>query len=195
MIKYLLPILFCILQISAIHATPNDYSAKANSDLREKLRHVYYAGVEDDRYVDSLKNIIVNNFGEDYSDDNSLIIAYRGGVLALQSKHAFWPFNKMSYLNDSMDFFAKAVKADPDNLEIRFMRFSILYYVPGILGYDEEEEDDLKIVYSLLLEKNYSMVEQEIQKGMIEFVLDTELLNKEEEQKLNNIIVFADSHE
>ena len=143
----------------------------------ETLRSTYYLGVEDEDYIDSLEVLVESIFGSDTSKYSALGFAYLGGINALKSKHAFWPFTKMNYLNDSMEHFAKAIKKDSKNLEIRFMRFSILYYVPGILGYGEEQEEDLKVIYDLLISKNYPDNNPEIIKGIIQFVIDSDLLS------------------
>ncbi|MBN1300705.1 MAG: hypothetical protein JW995_05780 [Melioribacteraceae bacterium] len=153
----------------------------------EKLRVTYYSGVENEDYIDSLKTIITKNFGENISRYPALILAYHAGIEALKSKHSFWPFTKMTYLNDSMDIFEKAITNEPENLEIRFMRYSILYFVPGILGYESEEQNDLEKVYQLLLNQNYSVVDFGLQKGMAEFILQSGSLNETELNKLYRI--------
>lgn len=162
----------------------NIFSNTLPDSLLNNLRKIYYAGVEYEEYIDSLKNIIKHNFGNDKEKYPSLILAYSAGIEALKSKHAFWPFNKLSYLNESMEIFEEAVKREPNNLEIRFMRYSILYYVPGILGYDDVETEDLKAVYELLMQSDYSKIAYDIQKGMVEFVIQSEQLNQSEIENL-----------
>ncbi len=162
----------------------NIFSNTLPDSLLNDLRKIYYAGVEHEEYIDSLKNIIKHNFGNDKEKYPSLILAYSAGIEALKSKHAFLPFNKLSYLNESMEIFEEAVKREPNNLEIRFMRYSILYYVPGILGYDDVETEDLKAVYELLMQSDYSKIAYDIQKGMVEFVIQSEQLNQSEIENL-----------
>ena len=190
-----LPILLIFLTAIVYAAAPLNYEKKASKSELSELRSIYYAGVENDEYIDSLKIIIDANFGKDHSNYSPIVLAYHAGISALKSKHAFWPFNKMSYLNEAMDIFEKAIERDPDNLEIRFMRFSILYYVPGILGYDYEEESDAKKLFNLLLKKDYSSVDYEIQFGMIEFLIQSDFLSIGQKKRLKRELVLADSNE
>lgn len=189
--KYLIVILYLFVSFSLSASEEVIESTSVDNALLEELRLTYYAGVEDEAYIDTLQSILSNKFGEDTSKYLPIALAYKAGIKALKSKHAFWPFTKMTYLNESMDIFDEALEKDSTNLEIRFMRFSILYYVPGILGYSEEEKNDLRIVYELLLEKDFSKINFEIQEGMAQFLIRSELLTFEQEQKLSNRFMLA----
>lgn len=194
MMKYIKRFFLIIISIQMVLFGESGMDKKINDKEIpiEKIRMVYYAGVEEEDYIDSLSILVEENFGKDTSNYSAIGLAYKGGIEALKSKHAFWPFTKMSYLNDSMDFFEKAIQNEPGNLEIRFMRFSILYHVPDILGYSDEEEDDLQIIYDLLLQNKFRNVNFEIKEGIIDFILDSEMLTSEQENKLRNRLVFAD---
>ncbi len=181
-----------LVLITIINAEPNqDFTKSIDQKLLNEFRHTYYSGVENEEFADSLQNLLSSSFGSDTSNYPAIALAYKAGVIALRSKHAFWPFSKMSYLNESMDIFAEAIDDDPNNLEIRFMRFSILYYVPGILGYDEEEEKDLNKVFELLLNKDFSTIDFELQEGMAEFLIESDLLTVEQERALQSRFMLA----
>ena len=192
--KYIVALFFLVSYVN-LFASQNESSDHINDAVLEKLRLTYYSGVEEYEYVDSLQTYIEDMFGKNISDYPPTILAYKAGIDALKSKHAFWPFTKMSYLNDSMKLFEDAISKDQNNLEIRFMRFSILYYVPGILGYGSETEEDLNAVYKLLIERDYTTVDYKIQNGMIEFLLMTDLLTEDEENRLKNYLLSAKPNE
>ncbi len=158
-----------------------------SKDLIEKIRTTYYSGVENEDYVDSLQTLINTNFSENKKNYPTIVLAYSAGIEALKSKHAFWPFNKMSYLNSSMDLFAEALLQDPNNLEIRFMRFSILHYVPGILGYSKEREEDQKVIFNLLSQNTAQNIPFELKEGIISFLIDSGRLSDLEIKSLKNI--------
>lgn len=157
----------------------------------QNLRNTYYNAVEENELIDTLESIIVNNFGEVETDYPPIILAYKAGIEALKSKHAFWPFVKMSKLNHSMDIFREAVSKDPENLEIRFLRYSILYYVPGILGYDDVEDLDKIKIIDLIQKEKYANLESSITKGIIEFMLRTDQLDENQTKLLNDKIELA----
>ena len=106
----------------------------------ELIRNLYYSSVEDENQLEKLDSLIKITFSDSISNYPPIILAYYGGIQALKAKHAFWPFNKLSYFNSSMDILEKAVEKGPENLEIRFIRFAILDNVPGILRYRLQHE-------------------------------------------------------
>jgi hypothetical protein len=55
------------------------------------------------------------------------------------------------------------------------------------LGYCKEREDDLKVIYHLLLKQDYTHLRADIQKGIVEFLLDSERLSKEQTSRLKKL--------
>ncbi len=137
------------------------------------IRTSYYASVEDDNELEKLEDFITKEYSANISQYPPIILAYYGGTIALKGKHAFWPFDKLSYLNSSMDILKLAIDKAPDNLEIRFIRFSILDNIPGILGYSEEREKDKDEIVHLLCEKNYSQLKESIQEGIVKYMVES----------------------
>lgn len=164
---------------------PNGDNEAASNKLPalEDIRATYYEAVEDDEMISKLDDLINVYYTDDTSSYPPVILAYKGAIDALRSKHAFWPFDKMSYLNDSMDIIAQAVNKAPRNLEVRFIRFSILYHVPGILGYGKEREDDRNAIMDIMLNEN-PQLDDKINKGIAEFMIRTDMLEPEEIQRL-----------
>ncbi|MEJ2616913.1 MAG: hypothetical protein P8Z35_18305 [Ignavibacteriaceae bacterium] len=146
----------------------------------EKIRNLYYSSVEDENDLRKLESLITDNFSDTLSQYPPVILAYYGGVEALKAKHAFWPFNKLSHFNSSMDILKTAVKEEPDNLEIRFIRFSILDNVPGILGFSKERETDKDEIVFLLCNKDYSELNFKIQNNIIQYMLNSGRLSPEQ---------------
>ncbi len=152
------------------------------------LRNGFYAAVEDEDKVNVLEQFIVSIYSDDYSSYSPLILAYYGGIQTLKAKHVFNPVSKLSHLIFGLNRLEEAVAESPGNLEIRFMRFSILHHVPGFLGYSEEREADKDKICQLLLQKDYSSTGYEIQKGMAEFMLESERLNYNQERLIRHLI-------
>jgi len=161
--------------------------AKIDSASLNFIRHKFYEGVEDEEQVDKLEFFLKKKYGTDFHIIDPIIIAYYGAIEALKGKHAFFPFTKLSYVISSQDIIAKAVEKDPGNLEIRFIRFSILHHIPGVLGYGNERQDDINNICRLLLKKDYSLVNEEIQKGIFQFLLDSERLTEEQTNELKKL--------
>lgn len=165
-------IFFIIIYTISLFAS-DDFKEVLPNSFIEELRVTYYNGVEDEKYIDSLQLLVKSYYSKNQNNIPTIILAYSAGIDALKSKHAFWPFTKMSYLNSSMDLFKEVVNKDPNNLEIRFMRYSILHYVPGILGYSAELKEDQKVILSLLSRNEFQNVSDDLRNGIINFMIDS----------------------
>ena len=171
-----------ILVILLLVTFENGYTQNKPFDdvTLEIIRNLYYSSVDDENDLNKLDSLIIKNFSDTLSQYPPIILAYYGGIEALKAKHAFWPFNKLSHFNSSMDILKAAVKEEPDNLEIRFIRFSILDNVPGILGYSNERERDKYEIVFLLCRKDYSKLSKKIQNGIIQYILSSGRLSTEQ---------------
>lgn len=152
--------------------------------LLNELRLTYYKAVEEEDSISELEEFLTKNYTAISEVNKALAFAYAAGIDAVKSKHAFWPLTKLNYLEKSLETLESALKIEPDNLEVRFMRFSILHYVPGFLGYSKERNDDAKVIFKELLKKNYNLLDKKIQKGIYEFLVDSERLSEKETELL-----------
>ncbi|MFZ0453382.1 MAG: hypothetical protein WCE54_19705 [Ignavibacteriaceae bacterium] len=152
----------------------------ADDTTLDIIRNLYYSSVEDENKLEQLDSLIRNTFSDTISQYPPIILAYYGGVKALKAKHTFWPFNKLSYFNSSMDILKQATEEDPENLEIRFIRFSILDNIPGILGHSEEREIDKDEIVSLLCKKDYSILDEKIQNNIFRYMINSGRLSAEQ---------------
>ncbi|GJQ61885.1 MAG: hypothetical protein SCALA702_09380 [Melioribacteraceae bacterium] len=160
-----------------------------NAELLETLRLKYYSAVENEDSV-SIFEEHLNTLSKEYGESN-IITAYEGALFAVKSKHAFWPFSKLTYLKDSMRLLDKAVTNSPENLEIRFIRFSILHYVPDFLGWNEEKNADKDMIVSLLLDGSYDNIPSELVLGITNFLIESERLSHEKINLLNTNILLT----
>jgi hypothetical protein len=163
--------------------------AKAQSLEIETVRKLFYEGVENEAAAEKLDELIKKNYKEDFSVYPPLILAYAGGTEALKAKHAFSPFSKFSYLMSSLDILETAVAKSPADLEIRFIRFSILDNIPGFFGYSSERNSDKNVIIKELLRNDFSRLGQETQKGITEYLLRSDNVTEAEKNILLQQIV------
>ena len=64
------------------------------------------------------------------------------------AKHAMNPLNKYSYFKKGRNSLENAVKKDPKNLEIRFMRYISQSESPAFLGYNKDLYADKNFILS-----------------------------------------------
>lgn len=179
--KLKLYFLFIFLSGSLLHAQDNTVSADS---LFLVLRVKYYQAVEESDSLAVLQKIINDNIDNTNPLISEIIPAYSAAVLSLKAKHAFWPFTKLKYLERSMDKFGQIIKENPDNLEIRFMRFSILHYVPDFLGWNDEKEFDREKIISLIIERRFDNIPSDVMHGIKSFMLESGRLTEKESNLL-----------
>lgn len=189
-ILYLVLVVLLTISYSSTAAENSSGEYEKPEHIRE-LRETFYKAVENESEIDSLKSLIITRYSQDTSQYPPVVLAYWGGIEALKSKHAFWPYTKYSRFKASMNIFEQAVNKAPEDLEIRFLRFSILHHVPGILGYGEERQNDAEMIVDLLLKKEKFDIDQELRKNIVDFMLHSERLTKNQEDALTNKFTFA----
>lgn len=129
---------------------------------------------------------------ESTSDNSPLVTAYRGAAQTIEAIYVFWPLKKLDYLKEGLGIIASAISKDPDNLEIRYMRFSIVSNVPGFLGFGNLLEEDKPVILAGLLKRDYSSIPQQTQTGMIEYMLKSDDLTSTEVSVLKKLYSSID---
>jgi hypothetical protein len=192
MMKRLILLIILLIQASLLaNGKVKSGSHEIDLDVLEFIRTNYYASVEDEDRVEEIEKFIVKNFSTDKEKYPNLILAYIAALQSVKSKHAFWPFSKLEYFNQSMELFKKVISKEPNSLEIRFLRFAILHHVPGILGHASERQEDANVIVRLLLLKDYSSINEDIQQGIAEFLVRSKRLLPFQEKRITDNFVLA----
>lgn len=180
---------------SDIIAQSDSYSFNIELETLSQIRKLFYEAVENEVKLEELENLFENKFSGKALIYNPLLLAYSGAIEALKAKHAFNPFRKFNYVLSSLEILERAVKRDEHNLEIRFIRFSILHNLPGIFGYSKERKADMDEIVSQLSKKDYVKYDPKLQKYVIEFMLESERLNDAQIRQLKKLAVALASNE
>jgi hypothetical protein len=64
----------------------------------------------------------------------AVLSAYQGALITLRAKHGSWPPARLSHLREGLAILDQAVRDEPDQVEVRFLRLLSCYYLPGFLG-------------------------------------------------------------
>ena len=151
----------------------------------KKIREDYIAAINDSKKADELCSEL-----SAIKNPDPLILAYLGSVQAIRAKHAWNPVNKMSFLKQGFRTINLAIAKDPNQLEVRFLRFSLQYYVPSFLGYSKNIETDKNKIIDLLQKKELSSlkVDKKILKDMVNFMIDSKKCDADEIAILRKVI-------
>jgi hypothetical protein len=128
-------------------------------------RHQVLLAVNSSKTNDSLYNVLIA-----MPNKSPLTTGYIGTLQALKAKHHWNPYNKLKYVKDAQKTFAQAISADPHNMEIRFLRFSVDYKLPGLLGYTKNMEADKNEIIAQLNKKNYTADNKDLVITIINFL-------------------------
>jgi len=99
------------------------------------IRDTYKKALKESDSVKELKFLT-----KDKSDAHS--IAFYAMALAFEARETNWVPAKLSLANDAYAKLNKAVKANPKNFEIRYLRFSFSCEVPSMLGLNDHLAED-----------------------------------------------------
>ncbi|WP_316808457.1 hypothetical protein [Pedobacter agri] len=119
---------------------------------------------------------------------SGLLTAYLGTLEALKAKHAWNPYNKIKYVKVSLRTMQKAIDMDKENLEIRFMRFSIEHFTPGFLGFSKDLNVDRKEIIKHYQNRNFGIADDGLIKSVAKFMIDSKRCTAEEIKILKKFI-------
>jgi len=136
------------------------------------LRREYIEALNDEKKTNDL---LAQLSKKDITDP--VLIGYRGALEALKAKHAFNPYNKINFLRKSQQTLEKAISMSPDNIEIRFLRFSINHFLPAFLRMTQDMHADREVIV-----KNFktSEVDQEVRESIGKFMIESGRCSPEE---------------
>lgn len=177
-------ILFPLLSLSA-GTSDNE---KPDGKHIEYVRNEFYVSLDDEDAADRLIKFIHNEYGSDQNLYTPRILAYLGAVEAVMAKYTFNPFKKLRYVIKGLEKLGQAVEHSPEDLEVRFLRFAVLHNIPALFGVGDERESDMESVVAALRKSDYSTVNASLQKGIIEFMLESGRLNVQQQNELQMLL-------
>ncbi len=124
-------------------------------------------------------------FFEKNPPKNAILWAYKGASDALKAKNLYNPLSKWHYVAEADKAFGKAIFLDKENIEIRFLRFSIEWNLPRLLGYSTHLEEDKNIILKNFEIQN-NLLPAELSKAIKKCLLDSNLLNNQEKLWIMN---------
>ncbi|MEM6342759.1 MAG: hypothetical protein AAF927_02730 [Bacteroidota bacterium] len=144
-----------------------------------ELRQQYQLAVKQEEAAIALWQAL-----ENYDGPDAVTLAYKASARSLMAQHLWNPLEKLSQAKESMRLFRKAVRLDPKNLEVRFLRFAIQHSVPAILDIADERREDKAILIDRLGEyANYALSYEHVL-SFLDFFKETGRFKRQELEKL-----------
>lgn len=109
-----------------------------NTDITT-VRSLYKSAIDNSKKADELVKTCSTK-----ANSSALYRAYYGSGIAFQAKHSWSPASKLSKAKAAAKELNKAVQLAPNDLEVRFLRFSFEYSIPDFLEMSEHLQADKK---------------------------------------------------
>jgi hypothetical protein len=156
-------LLFLSICINPVHA---GYPSKS------ELRTLYYQAVSSKTAADKLQKSLLT------VDDNSLqlLICYKGAAEMMQAKYILSPVTKFRKFKRGKNFIESAIANEPENLEMRFLRYTIQTNLPSFLGYNNQISADKR----MLLEKLNEIHDKHLQQLVVNYLLASKYTTQNE---------------
>ena len=107
--------------------------------------------------------------------------AYYGAALALKAKYGQNVREKKEFFVEAVEYIEAAVKAEPNNIEIRLIRLSVQENSPRIVKYKANMDEDK----ALILE-NYNSQHTAVKRCIKDYITNSEFFTKEEKERILN---------
>lgn len=121
-----------------------------------------------------------------------VILGYQGTAYTMLADCKISPFAKYASFQTGRDLIENALLMQPDNLEIRFLRFSVQTHTPAFLNYNNIEED--KKILLDLIEKDYMQFPDLVFLRKIMYTLiESGRLNQFEQQEIIKVLHLISS--
>lgn len=109
-----------------------------------KIRNLYErAAIKEDAQI-KLNDLLLNK------PESALSTGYKGANLMVSAKYVFNPIRKLNRFNKGKDLMEKALKKDPQGVELRYIRFTIQTNLPSFLGYSAQVNEDKEFLINKL---------------------------------------------
>ena len=112
--------------------------------------------------------------------NNTTFAAYKACAAMMFTKFNLNPFKKLTSFKEGKTLLEKCILNDHDNMELRFLRFSIQCNAPAFLGYKDALLDDKTILLKALPNLN----DIQLKKIMISFFMNSHNLTSIEKQNI-----------
>ena len=155
------------------------FSVVASAQSLPKVRAAFVRALNSKQVTDSLYSSLNKT-----KDKSPVLVAYTGSANAMRALHTWNPYFKIKYVKDAEECFSTAVKQEPHNIEIRFLRFSMEHYVPGFLGFSKNMQLDKAEILTQLHAGHHGTADAATVKAIMEFLVQSKRCTAQEDDFL-----------
>lgn len=110
------------------------------------------------------------------------IKGYQAMYMFMMAQHSSDLFSKWSYFHKGKKLLEEVISQNPDNIELKFLRFMIQTNIPAILGYNTDIHTDKKeLMYALT---NKKIIDTDLEQRIKQLLKKNSYLTEKEKQIL-----------
>lgn len=149
------------------------YSAKLEiEELKTLFEASSYNKASADRFLKLLSTVDCSSA--------PILVCYKGVAEMMQAKYGFNPVSKLIRFKKGKKLIEEAVKKQPDNLEIRFLRLAIQTNLPTFLNYSDNIIEDKKY----LLANIQTIKNKNLKQDILKYLLASKHCSAQEKKEL-----------
>ena len=111
-----------------------------------------------------------------------ILVCYKGVSEIMEAKYVISPWNKLNSFNSGKELIESAVNRDSENLEIRFLRFSVQTNLPSFLNYHDHIDSDK----AFIIDNINKTPDNELKKSIIQYLNICKACTEEDLKRLKN---------
>lgn len=148
----------------------------ANKPVIKEVRILYEKSYSDESACNKLIEIL-----SPYNENNNPLYAgYKASAIMMMANHVFNPFSKMAYFKKGKRILESAIKADEENVELRFLRFNAQTHMPSFLGYDRSIGTD-----KFFLESSFSKINNvKLKEFLLPYLISSDYISTDKKKQL-----------
>jgi len=101
------------------------------------------------------------------AESSAILLGYKGVANMIMAHYYYNPYSKLACFMKGREMIEKSVRSDPENVEIRFLRFCVQSNAPYFLGYNHEIQQDKMVIL-----KNWPKIQdQDLKQRIREYML------------------------
>jgi len=179
-----------IFFIFILLSVTNSFSQNNKLELGRQL---YYLAVKNEENLNQAIEIF-SQISKEEPSMKQLSNIYIGSLTMIKGKHAFWPHQKIDYVNEGLKIMDLAIKEEPNNIEMLFIYGSSCYYLPFFFNKKDLAINKFKKIINLLNDNSIKEYDSKILSNALEFIKEKIEITKEEQQIINKYLQLLSSN-
>ena len=141
-----------------------------------EVRNLYEKSTKDKN-----ANLKLNALLAEVNESNPLLLGYKGAVTMVNANYGIDPFAKLSNFKKGKNLIEYAIKKEPNNIELRYVRLTLQTNIPSFLGYASAIQKDK----AFIIENLAKVKDSDLGGRILKYLTNNTICNEEELKKID----------